>query len=89
MLDHAQTYHRNLSNEAGPHAVEKWKKDVEEAEKRRSQDITAMDVYAAKLSTSPLPGRVAAARPDGPTGTNGPNGTKKWMELALTVEERQ
>jgi hypothetical protein len=86
MLDHAQTYHRNLSNEAGPHAVEKWKKDVEEAEKRRSQDITAMDVYAAKLSTSPLPGRVAAAGPGGPTGTNG---TKEWMELALTVEERQ
>ena len=84
MLEHAQTYHRNLSNEAGPHAVEKWKKDVEEAEKKRSEDITAMDVYAAKLSTSPLPGRVAAA---GPSGPNSPNSTKEWMELALTMEE--
>jgi len=63
MLEHAKTYHRNLSNDAGPQAVEKWKKDVEEAEKMRSEDITAMDVYAAKKSTLALGGGVAAGGP--------------------------
>ena len=83
MLEHAKTYHRNLTNEAGPQAVEKWTKDIEEAEKLRCEDITAMDVYAAKLSTSALGGRAAAVGPVGPVGI------KEWMELALTVEERQ
>jgi hypothetical protein len=80
MLEHAKTYHRNLSNEAGLQAVKKWKQDVKEAEKRRNEDITAMDVYAAKLSTSGSVGRSAAV---------GPASTKDWMDLALTVEERQ
>jgi len=80
MLEHAKTYHCNLSNDARPQAVEKWKKDVEEAEKMRSEDITAMDVYAAKKSTSALGGGAAASSP---------TGTKDWMELALTVEGKQ
>jgi hypothetical protein len=33
MLEHAKTYHHNLSNKAKPQAMEKWKKDVEEAER--------------------------------------------------------
>ena len=80
MLEHAKTYHRNLSNEARLQAVEKWKHDVEEAEKMRSEDITAMDIYAAKLSASATVARFAA---------NGPVSADDWMELALTVEERQ
>jgi len=39
-----------------------------------------MDVYAAKKSTSALGGGAAAG---------GAAGTKDWMELALTVEEKQ
>jgi hypothetical protein len=58
-------------------------KGVEEAEKMRSEDITAMDVYAAKLSPSAMLGRSPAVGPVGPSGP------KDWMELALTVEERQ
>jgi hypothetical protein len=80
MLEHAKTYHRNLSNQAGLQAMEKWKQDVEEAEKMRSEDITAMDIYAAKLSALATVGRSAAV---------GSVGTQDWMELALTVEERQ
>jgi hypothetical protein len=85
MLEHAKAYHCNLSSESGPQAVAKWKKDVKEAEKMRSEDITAIDVYAAKLSPSAMLGRSAAV---GPAGPNGTTGTKDWMELALTVEER-
>ena len=43
----------------------------------RSGDITAMDIYAVKLSASATVGQSAAV------------GTQDWMELALTVEERQ
>jgi hypothetical protein len=53
---------------------------MSKTEKMRSEDITAMDVYAAKLSASATGGRSAAV---------GPAGTKDWMDLALTVEERQ
>ncbi|KAF8806063.1 hypothetical protein BYT27DRAFT_7030290, partial [Phlegmacium glaucopus] len=49
MLDHAQSYYQTLTIEADPMAVEKWKQDVEDAEQKRSFDITAMDIYAAKL----------------------------------------
>ncbi|KAF8799827.1 hypothetical protein BYT27DRAFT_7016783, partial [Phlegmacium glaucopus] len=48
MLDHAQTYYQNLTDQAGITAVDKWTQDIEKAEAMRKYDITAMDVYAAK-----------------------------------------
>ena len=80
MLEHAKIYHSNLSDKAGLRAADKWKQDIENAEKKRSEDITAMDVYAAKLTTSALASRSPAASPAG---------TQDWMELSLAVEEKQ
>jgi Kyakuja-Dileera-Zisupton transposase len=82
MLDHAKTYHHNLTNEAGTIAVEKWTLDIEAAEINRKYVITDMDIYAAKL-------------PECPSGIRHPaSGTPrtplaKWMELSLAVEEKQ
>ena len=82
MLEHAQTYHDKLSLEAGVHAVAKWRHDIEEAEERRCEDITAMDVYAAKLvATRPS----ASAVPSGNTAAR----SLDWMNLSLAVEEKQ
>jgi hypothetical protein len=82
MLEHAKTYHCNLSNKSRPQAVAKWKKDVEEAEKMRSEDITAMDVYAAKLSPSAMVGRPQRHyRHKGLDGTSSDCGGKTVSDL--------
>jgi hypothetical protein len=82
MLDHAETYYENLTNESGSTGVEMWMHDVEEAEVMRKYDITAMDVYAAKSNNTAMGTRQPAAGM--PPSTLG-----SWMELALAVEEKQ
>src|SRR6202453_5477698 len=54
MLEHAQSYHRNLTDEAGTTAVEKWMEDIKKAETIRRQDVKVMEIYAAKLAGSPI-----------------------------------
>jgi hypothetical protein len=82
MLNHAQSYYQNLTMEAGSTAVEKWNIDIVRAEERRTEDITAMDIYAAKLDTDPPACRLPAA------GVAG-SALRVWMELSLAVEEKQ
>ena len=53
MLDHAKIYYLNLTDQAGKTAVEKWTEDIEAAEEKRKYDKTEMDIYAAKLATTP------------------------------------
>ncbi|KAF8816865.1 hypothetical protein BYT27DRAFT_7076211, partial [Phlegmacium glaucopus] len=81
MLDHAQSYYQTLTIEADPMAVEKWKQDVEDAEQKRSFNITAMDIYAAKLENTP------DTRPPVPNIAG--SALHHWMALSLTVEEKQ
>ena len=52
MLDHAKTYHQNLTNQAGDIVVQKWTLDIEDAELDHKNDVSAMDIYAAKLARS-------------------------------------
>lgn len=82
MLDHARIYFQNLSDEAGILAVEKWTDDIESAERRRKFDITAMDIYAAKLEDS-------TQHPEPASGTSPKTQLASWMDLSLTVEEKQ
>jgi hypothetical protein len=82
MLDHAQTYYQNLTDQAGITAVDKWTQDIERAEAMRKYDITAMDVYAAKVDhTTPDVRQPAPGMPRSALAT--------WMELSLAVEEKQ
>lgn len=82
MLDHARTYYQNLTNESGNVAVEKWTQDIEEAERIRKHTLSAMDIYAAKLDTD----QDVSRQP----GSGLPKSTFDiWMELALSVEEKQ
>lgn len=82
MCDHAETYYRNLTAQAGPIAVEKWERDIEEAERMRIYDITRMDIYAASLDI-PVPDHSYTA--SGAAGSH----LVSWMELSLVVEEKQ
>ena len=82
MLDHARTYHQNLSNQSGMAAVEKWTHDIETAEQQRKYDITAMDIYAAKLNT-------ASEECTGPASGMPKSALSIWMDQSLQVEEKQ
>ncbi|KAF8815454.1 hypothetical protein BYT27DRAFT_7008034, partial [Phlegmacium glaucopus] len=52
MLEHAQSYYKSLTIQGGPIAVDRWKQDIESAERSWPFDITAMDIYAAKLEST-------------------------------------
>jgi hypothetical protein len=82
MLEHAKTYYQNLTVQAGKPAIEKWTHDIEAAESNRKNDISAMDIYAAKLTENdrdtqnPAPGIRRST-------------LSSWMELSFAVEEKQ
>src|SRR5271163_1181360 len=81
MLEHAKLYHRNLTDEAGKTAVEKWMEDIKKAETIRRQDVKVMEIYAAKLAGSPNTLQSSTGSQSSPLGS--------WMELSLAVEEKQ
>ena len=82
MFEHAQQYYDNPTMEAGTTAVEKWKNDIETAEKKCQFDVKAMDIYAAKLTTD----KEKNAEPA--VGTSA-SALHQWMELSLAIEEKQ
>jgi hypothetical protein len=84
MLDHAKSYYQKLTEEAGVKAVEKWTNDIEVAENVRKKDVTAMDIYAAKIDKSPSDSRQQPAVPNTPVSP-----LVNWMELSLGVEKKQ
>lgn len=82
MLDHAKVYYENLTDQAGRTAVEKWMSDIETAEIIRKNDVTVMDIYAAKqVENNPESRQPAPGMPETPLSI--------WMELSLAVEEKQ
>lgn len=82
MLQCAKIYYDNLTYEAGNSAVEIWREDIEEAERQRKYDISAMDIYAAKLENNTIDTRQpATCMPMSPLAS--------WMKLSLTAEEKQ
>jgi hypothetical protein len=82
MSDHARTYYCGLTDQARPIAVDKWRKDIEEAERARLDDITAMDIYATQVRLAENASQHAT---HGRTGS----ALEHWINLALTVEEKQ
>ena len=82
MLEHAEKYYQNLTEQAGMSTVEKWSEDIEKAEKEWRDNIKVMDIYAAKLTALPLDTWHSAS-----SMTMSPSAS--WMELSLKVEEKQ
>jgi hypothetical protein len=83
MSEHAKAYHKNLTDQAGMTAVEKWTADIESAELNRRNDITVMNIYAAKLADIEHPASSMII----PPAAGLPLGV--WMDLSLAVEEKQ
>lgn len=81
MRTHAQEYYDNLTSQAGPSAVAMWRAEVEEAERCRKEDRSAMDIYAAKKEKYPAP-------QDHPEN-NSSEVLERWMDLAFIVENKQ
>ena len=82
MFEHAQQYFNNLTAEAGTTAVNKWKDDIEAAERERHLNVKAMDIYAAKSNTDKQKNREPGTSPSG-------SALIRWMELSLAIEEKQ
>ena len=78
MLEHAEKYYQNLTEQAGMSAIDRWSTDIEMAEKDRRENIKVMDIYAAKLDVSQSDTRHSE------TST-----TPSWIDLSLRVEEKQ
>jgi hypothetical protein len=83
MLDHAQSYYDNLTIQAGPLAVGKWRADIESAESSRLFDLASMDIYSAKLDQRQQPNLNSAPN------DLASSALEHWMSLALTVEDKQ
>ena len=82
MLEHAKTYYDNLTSEAGSMAVDKWTDKIKDAEDKRQCDIKAMDIYAAKNES-------AKGKNVEPDINHHGTALQLWMELSLTIEEKQ
>ncbi|KAF8961009.1 hypothetical protein BDZ97DRAFT_1665083 [Flammula alnicola] len=81
-LANLQQYFTELSEAAGPQAVECWKTDIEDAEARRLTDPKAMDIYAAQVADGTDDQSASAA--------NRPRSAIEiWLEFALMIEEKQ
>jgi hypothetical protein len=82
MVESAQLYYNNLTAQATPMAVAKWKAEIEAAEASRYADLAAMDIYAAKLNEEQMARSATAIVP-------GAGALDRWMALALVVEDKQ
>ena len=82
MLDHAESYYQKLTEQVGLISVEKWERDIQEAETMHKYDITKMDIYAVRFDL-PMPeySDMASRSARSPLAS--------WMELVLVVEEKQ
>ena len=81
MLEHATEYFDNLTNQAGPLAVQKWTNDIEEAENARAYDLSKMDMYAANVER-------VLDREHVSQGVGG-EALERWMVFSLIVEDKQ
>jgi hypothetical protein len=80
MLEHAQEYYDNLTNQAGTLAVAKWNADIENAEAVRSHNRPAMDIYAAKIE-KPIFQNCSQLDQSGELD--------RWMAFSLDIEDKQ
>jgi hypothetical protein len=81
MSENAREYYDKLTHQAGPLAVAKWSREIEQAEACRGNNLPAMDIYAAKIER-PI---VRDAAPLDQPAT----ALEKWMGFALVIEDKQ
>lgn len=85
----AEENYSKLIQTIDPTTLNIWEQHIIRAEKERPQNISAMDIYQAKI---PGPGRNSATGPEVrpmPGPEIEPSPQEQWMEFALLVEDTQ
>ena len=83
MTDHSLKYFEELTQTCSPQLVDEWQSDIANAEGRRLDDITVMDI----LRTRQPQDMSASAQPLDESAGDDP--VHIWLTLAIAVEERQ
>lgn len=79
----ADSYFVEITSSVEPRFIAQWEADIKSAEENRRNDISVMDIYAAKL---PNTGEDA---PSVSESDRSLTSLEKWMSFALHVEEIQ
>jgi hypothetical protein len=81
MVQKTSLYYNQLSATIPASLKNKWEKEIKSAEERRLQDPAAMDIIGTQ-NIDVIPGQVPEQVARSRVGT-------QWLNLALSVEERQ
>lgn len=81
-LQDAEQYYNTLSEASGSQAIAAWEAAIQAAERKRKDDLSVMDIYAAKGTAQPVNQSASSAASRRPP-------IDTWMDFALTVEEFQ
>jgi hypothetical protein len=87
MVSQAEENYSKIVQSIDPVTFHIWEQEIVRAEKERLKNISAMDIYRARI-----PSLAGPVGPDsGPDPVSGPDLTpqEQWMEFALLVEESQ
>jgi Kyakuja-Dileera-Zisupton transposase len=82
MVAQTEKYFAKLSATAGMPAAQRWDDEVKAAEAVRLLDVSAMDVYAARVVDQ-------VAYQDVPASLSPTSAAKEWISYALMVEDKQ
>ena len=74
-------YYTQLSSTISTAAQKKWEQEIKSAESRRLEHPHAMDIIGAQQV--PIDAK-SGSNPTGPMGV-----ASRWLDLALSIEERQ
>ena len=78
----ALEYYQNLTESVSIAAINEWTDMVKNAEERRQNDISAMDIYAARIN---MGNEQDAQWPANYCTT----AVEEWLDMAFTLEEQQ
>ena len=82
MVHKTSDYYTKLSSTIPPASRKKWEEEMTSAENRRLEDPSAMDIIGAQ--DVDLPTSESAPQPNRRTAA-----VHAWLNLALSIEERQ
>jgi hypothetical protein len=83
MVSQTKKYYMQLSATVGHNAILTWEDEVLAAEAMRLADVTAMDIYAARVADQESIASGPAPAPENMTSI------EHWIQLAIMVEEKQ
>jgi hypothetical protein len=84
MVQTTLEYYTKFTSTVSAGALKKWTKEIELAESKRLKDPSAMDIMRAHQAEM-----TADPGPLGPNQNRSSEMATQWLNLALSIEERQ